>query len=153
MMLLSQTDVQPKDGQPKSQTDAAAIDGAIEPAMKVDGAKIADGSERRRGLRIQQSRPIKVYEPMVARYFGGQTSDVSATGLRVELPASMPLRPGKLLSVHVGLSKSGQALANRRQMIPARVVWVDRSQAGAAKPTVYAGVEFLASIAAHLDAA
>ena len=114
---------------------------------------MTDDSERRRGLRILQTRPIKVYEPMAARYFGGQTSDVSSTGLRVELPASMAVRPGKLLSVHVGLSASGEPLANRRQMIPARVVWVDRSKVGAAKPTLFAGVEFLASIAAHLDAA
>jgi hypothetical protein len=78
--------------------------------------------------------------------------DISATGLRLELPASMPLRPGKLLNVHVGLSASGEALANRRQMIPARVVWVSR-KAEQGPRTQSAGIEFLASIAAHLDAA
>jgi hypothetical protein len=36
-------------------------------------------------------------------------------------------------------------------MIPARVVWARR--AGARKAKLHAGVEFLASIAAHLDAA
>ncbi|HLL88744.1 MAG TPA: hypothetical protein VK324_05535, partial [Tepidisphaeraceae bacterium] len=45
------------------------------------------GSERRRGLRIRQARPVKVFEPTACRYFGGQTCDVSATGLRLELPA------------------------------------------------------------------
>ena len=60
------------------------------------------GIERRRGLRIRQARSIKVYEPSVSRYFGGQTEDISASGLRIELPASMPVREGKLLSVHVG---------------------------------------------------
>lgn len=108
------------------------------------------GAERRRGLRISQNRPIKVYEPWSTRYIGGQTHDVSATGLRIELPVSAPVKEGKLLSIHVGLSDDGQSLANRRQMIPARVVWVDRSP-GQARLT--AGVEFLASIAAHLDAA
>ena len=107
-------------------------------------------SERRRGLRIRQNRPVKVYEPTVARYFGGQTQDVSATGLRIEMPATAPVRPGKVLSVHVGLSAQGQSLANRRSMIPARVVWVDRSSSDG---IVTAGVEFLASIAAELDAA
>ena len=82
-------------------------------------------SERRRGLRIQQHRPVKVFEPSAARYFPGQTEDVSATGLRLELPLSAPVIPGKLLSIHVGLSESGSALANRRSMIPARVVWVE----------------------------
>ncbi len=109
------------------------------------------GAERRRGLRIRQSRPIKIFEATAGRYFGGQTQDISSTGLRIELPASASVRPGKLLSIHVGLSDIGQPLANRRQMIPARVVWVTRSEAGAR--TMDAGIEFLASIAAELDAA
>jgi hypothetical protein len=107
------------------------------------------GAERRRGLRITQQRPIKVYEPASTRYFGGQTRDVSTTGLRIEMPASSPVQIGKLLSIHVGLSDRGQSLANRRQMIPARVVWIDRNVGS----RLTAGVEFLASIAARLDAA
>ena len=110
------------------------------------------GAERRRGLRISQQRPIKVYEPWSTRYISGQTHDVSATGLRIELPISAPVQQGKLVSIHVGLSDHGQSLANRRQMIPARVVWVERDPAGET-PRLTAGVEFLASIAAHLDAA
>jgi hypothetical protein len=110
------------------------------------------GVERRRGLRIAQNRPIKVYEPTIARYFGGQTHDVSATGLRIELPMSSPVQRGKLLSIHVGIGDSGQPLANRRSMIPARVVWIDRDVTRT-DGRMSAGVEFLASIAAHLDAA
>jgi hypothetical protein len=111
------------------------------------------GIERRRGLRIQQARPIKVYEPAGSRYFGGQTQDVSSTGLRIELPLAMPVRPGKLVSIHVGLSESGQALANRRNMIPARVVWVSRPEKDSESKSMSVGVEFLASISAQLDAA
>ncbi len=107
--------------------------------------------ERRRGLRVRQKRPVKVYESTTARYFGGQTEDISTTGLRIELPAYAPLREGETLNIHVGLSNRGESLANRRQMIPARVVWVSRSPEKGA--TMEAGVEFLASIAAHLDAA
>ena len=111
-----------------------------------------DGCERRRGLRIRQERPVKVYEPATSRYFGGQTEDICSTGLRIELPASAPVRPGKVLTVHVGVSTSGQTLANRRQMIPAKVVWVDR-RSKFDTGRLIAGIEFLASIAAHLDAA
>jgi len=111
-----------------------------------------EGCERRRGLRIRQNRPIKVLEPTSSRYFGGQTEDVSTTGLRIELPASVPVRPGKVLSVHVGANSDGQTLANRRQMIPAKVVWVDR-RSKFDHGRLIAGIEFLASIAAHLDAA
>jgi c-di-GMP-binding flagellar brake protein YcgR len=110
----------------------------------------AQDAERRRGLRIRQARPVKVYESSGTGYFGGQTEDISATGLRIELPASASLRPGKVLNVHVGLSRDGSVLANRRSIIPARVVWVDR---GETMGVVVAGVEFISSIAAHLDAA
>ena len=107
--------------------------------------------ERRRGLRIRQQRPVKVFEPTLSRYFGGQTEDVSTTGLRIELPTSVPLRAGAVINVHVGMNAGGQVLANRRQMMPAKVVWIDRSERAQGRLT--AGVEFLAAIAAHLDAA
>jgi hypothetical protein len=110
------------------------------------------GSERRRGLRLRQQRPVKIYEPVTSRYIGGQTEDVSATGLRVSLPASACVRPGTVLNIHVGVSAGGQPLANRRQMMAARVVWVEG--AGELRlGRMCAGIEFTASIAAHLDAA
>jgi hypothetical protein len=115
-----------------------------------EDASASTAAERRRGLRVSQQRPIKVYEPWSTRYLGGQTKDISATGLQIELPMSAPVQAGKLLSIHVGPGRQGQSLANRRQMIPARVVWVTRSPGGT---RLTAGVEFLASIAAHLDAA
>ena len=109
-------------------------------------------AERRRGLRVRQHRPVKIFAPAAARYFGGQTEDVSATGLRVELPAYAPVREGDSLCVHVGLSKQGNSLANRKQMVPVRVVWINRS--GPHRPGVLeAGVEFVTAIAARLDAA
>jgi hypothetical protein len=121
--------------------------------MKIqDATDAVDGSERRRGLRIRQTRPVKVYEPAGARYFGGQTEDVSSTGLRLELPLYANVQPGEMLSVHVGLSTKGETLANRRQMLPARVVWVNR-MGGQNKGRMEAGVEFIANMAAGLDAA
>src|SRR4051794_30186954 len=88
-----------------------------------EGGTVADAnadtiSERRRGLRVRQHRPVKVFEPLGSRYFGGQTGDISATGLRIELPAYAAVRPGETLSIHVGLSHKGEVLANRRQMMP-----------------------------------
>jgi len=111
----------------------------------------ASGFERRRGLRVRQQRPVKIFDSRTNRYFGGQTEDISATGLRIELPSYAPVRQGETLNIHVGLSSRGESLANRRQMIPVRIVWVDRGRAEGA--TMEAGVEFLASISAHLDAA
>lgn len=113
---------------------------------------IVSDAERRRGLRIRQHRPIKIFEPTTHRYFGGQTEDLSATGLRIELPLSTPVRPGKLVNVHVGLGEHGESLANRRKMIPARVVWVSR-ETDLSTGRLMAGIEFISSITAHLDAA
>ena len=59
-----------------------------------------DGQERRRGLRVREHRPVKIYEPGAARYFGGQTEDISATGLRIELPAHATLRVGETLVLY-----------------------------------------------------
>jgi hypothetical protein len=108
-------------------------------------------SDRRRGLRVRQYRPVKVFEPASNRYVGGQTYDISSTGLRIELPLSTALRAGKLINIHVGMSDQGTSLANRRQMVPARVVWIDRTIN--ARKSLSAGIEFVSSVAAHLDAA
>jgi c-di-GMP-binding flagellar brake protein YcgR len=117
-----------------------------------DQTDAVDYTERRRGLRIRQTRSVKIYDAAAARYFGGQTEDISATGLRIELPSFAPVETGDMLSIHVGLNEHGQALANRRQMIPARVVWVNREDRRI-RGRLEVGVEFLAGIAAHLDAA
>ena len=111
----------------------------------------ADGQERRRGLRIRQRRPVKVFEPAARRYYGGRTEDISSTGLRIELPLWACVQPGEEIAIHVGLNRKGESLAHRRQMISAQVVWVNRTTGKQAR--LEAGVEFLASIAAHLDAA
>ena len=113
---------------------------------------ILSGAERRRGLRIRQQRPIKIFEPTTHRYYGGQTEDLSATGLQIELPLSTPVRPGKMINVHVGLGDHGESLANRRKMIPARVVWINR-EPNLATGRLMAGLEFISNITAHLDAA
>lgn len=110
-----------------------------------------DEMERRRGLRVPQTRPVKMLMPTAGRYVPGQTEDVSATGLRLEMPAWAPVLPGHLVSVHVGVIDGGSALANRRAMIPCRIVWVDRSSQADGK--VVAGVEFLTAISAQKDAA
>jgi hypothetical protein len=119
---------------------------------RADQTELQPGTERRRGLRIAQDRPVKVFEPSAGRYLPGRTRDVSATGLCVELPASAAIGYGRVINVHVGLSESGHPLVHRRQMIPARVVWVRRKvQQGTG--FVAAGVEFLSGIGVQLDAA
>jgi hypothetical protein len=120
----------------------------------IEAIETADtGTERRRGLRIRQERPVKVFEPTSGRFYGGKTADISATGLRIELPRSVLVRPGVELTIHVGVADGGSALANRRQMIPARVVWVDRRADLERCGLLTVGVEFVAGISARLRAA
>ena len=107
--------------------------------------------ERRRGLRVRQSRPIKVLDLCAGKIFGGQTRDISATGLQIELPAHAPVCVGDLLSVHVGIGTGGLSLANRRSVLPVKIVWIDRSNTD--EQTLTAGVEYATTIGAQRHAA
>ena len=61
-----------------------------------------DDFERRRGLRVGQSRPVKILDRLGTKYFGGQTQDISSTGLRIELPSYASVRMGETLTILVG---------------------------------------------------
>jgi hypothetical protein len=107
--------------------------------------------ERRRGFRIPQDRPVKVYEPAVGRYYGGKTHDLSGTGLRIELPVSTPLVAGRIVNLHLGNYEPGEALVADREMVPALVVWIDRNEM--VRGRLLAGVKFLKRAAMAMDAA
>ena len=102
--------------------------------------------DRRRGRRVVQNRPLKIYEPFASRFFAGRTHDVSSTGMCIEFAKWAALSPGRVINVHAGVATGGQPLANRRSMIPARVVWVREHD-----NTLLAGIEFLSGI--HASAA
>ena len=85
-----------------------------------------DGRDRRMGLRVPQTRGVKVFHPAANRYIPAQTIDLSPTGLRVTLPASAAVAPGAVVQVHVE-SAGSNGVAAKRAMIPATIVWVDRS--------------------------
>lgn len=95
--------------------------------------------ERRRGLRIKQERAVKLYEPRTARYYPGQTADISASGLRLSLPLSTPIIAGNTLSLHIA---SNCSFASRRQMVEARVIWMRRESS-----ELVAGLELLSAAA------
>jgi hypothetical protein len=90
---------------------------------RADSMTMMRGLDRRRAVRVQQQRPVKVYEPFVSRFFSGRMCDVSSTGMCLEFASWVTLRPGRVIHVHVGVATEGQPLPNRRNMIPARVVW------------------------------
>jgi hypothetical protein len=144
MMLVTHTESEArKDGGMKIATDAPKI-------HPLENAEA--GSERRRGLRIRQNRPLKIFDATTCRFFGGQTEDLSATGLRIELPLSTPVMVGSLVHVHVGVSNSGEPLANRKNMMAAKIVWIRRDH-NLANNRLTAGIEFVSGINAGLQAA
>ena len=105
----------------------------------------ATNPERRRGLRIKQQRPVKLYEPRTSRYYPGQTADISASGLRLRLPLSTPIVVGNTLSLHIA---SNCSFACRRQMIEAKVIWIHRDNSN-----LLAGLELLPTAAIAATAA
>lgn len=107
--------------------------------------------ERRTGFRIPQDRPIKLLEPKLNKYFGGKTHDSSESGLRIELPSSTPLAVGHVVNLALGNYASGQGLSHGREMIPAKIVWLNRSALVPGK--LLAGVQFLQSASMAVSAA
>jgi len=104
--------------------------------------------ERRRSGRVAQVRPVTVYEPYASRFFGGQTVDVSAAGMKLRLPGWVKLRPGRIIDLHAGVKSGALPLPNRRKAVLCRVVWTQLDQSGE-KPQLVVGVEFLSTINAE----
>jgi hypothetical protein len=113
--------------------------------------KVSSKSERRQGFRIPQDRPIKLLEPKLNKYFGGKTHDSSQSGLKIELPSSTPLAVGRIVNLALGNYQSGQGLAHNREMIPAKIVWINRNALVPGK--LLAGVQFLQTAAMAVSAA
>ncbi len=107
-----------------------------------------NATERRRGLRIKQQRPVKVYEPRTSRYFPCQTADISLSGLRLSLPLSTPIIADNTLCLHVASAHSNCDLVSRRQMIEAKVIWMYRD-----KTQLMAGLELVSTAAIQSSAA
>jgi c-di-GMP-binding flagellar brake protein YcgR len=91
--------------------------------------------ERRKGVRVKIARPVRIHEPITGRHMAGRTRDISASGLRIEMPITNAIRVGETISVVLG------TLSNRKPTISARVVWIKRD-AKLVRPMLTAGVEF-----------
>jgi len=82
--------------------------------FKIDG-------DRRRHPRLQVERPCKIYDPQSDKYFAGNTRDLSESGLLIDVPRVLELKPGD--RVHVGVAmKRRQGLLLAKEMIEAIVV-------------------------------
>lgn len=108
--------------------------------------------ERRRSNRIRLVRPITLVDALHGRHVSGKTRDVSACGLRVEVPAALNVRPGDSITVDVSSLAGTGLLDNRRNTVAARVVWT-RRQNKLVRPMLTVGLEFITELDAQLNVA
>jgi len=119
-----------------------AID-TIDADDEIDGPNDSLAFERRRGGgRVRIARPVRVVEPHGGRHLAGRSRDVSASGMRVELPFTNAVEAGDTVSVHVGTLAGAGPLRGHRSTLEARVVWV-RRDTRMLRPLVTAGLEFV----------
>jgi c-di-GMP-binding flagellar brake protein YcgR len=97
--------------------------------------------ERRKGVRVKIARPVRIHEPITGRHMAGRTRDISASGLRIEMPITNAIRVGETISVVLGTLSNSGLIRNRKPTISARVVWIKRD-AKLVRPMLTAGVEF-----------
>lgn len=97
---------------------------------------VNDVTERRRGFRISQSRPVRVFDPANGCFIAGETRNVSASGLQIRLPLASDVRAGSTLNVAVAGNNGGM---NRSGLIAARVIWTHLSF----ETGLTAGIEFI----------
>jgi protein involved in polysaccharide export with SLBB domain len=108
--------------------------------------------ERRRVDRVKVIRGASLTESAHGRQVVGSTRDVSATGVRLAIPAAVNLKPGDRVSVNLyGLAGLGLVRSNRSRL-PGRVVWVKRSNR-MVRPSLLVGVEFTPDLDAQVNVA
>ncbi|MFT3786983.1 MAG: PilZ domain-containing protein [Tepidisphaeraceae bacterium] len=109
--------------------------------------------ERRGGVRVKLVRNVKVHEPTTGRHLAARTRDISATGMRLEMPLTNAIREGEHVTVYLGSLSEVGLVKTRRPTLAARVVWVKRDANRLVRPILTAGVEFVADSDAQVNVA
>lgn len=108
--------------------------------------------ERRSATRVKISRPVRVIDLTIGRHAAGRSRDVSATGMKLEIPVTNAIREGDTIHVDVGTLAGIGPLAGRPHVIPARVIWIRREHK-LLRPLLTAGVEFSLELDAMINVA
>jgi len=83
--------------------------------------------EQRREKRTDLAWPVSVWLPEASRFFNGRSANISRTGVLVNVPLTMPVRPGSIVELNFPRTDSlarekGQYARIKR----GRVVRIDR---------------------------
>jgi hypothetical protein len=77
--------------------------------------------DRRRQNRISIERPCKIHDPRTGKYVSAVTCDLSESGLLIDVPRLLELKPGDKVFVGVAMTRR-QALLHAKEMMEASVV-------------------------------
>lgn len=77
--------------------------------------------DRRRSPRLQLERPCKIFDPRSRKYIAATTRDLSTTGLLLDVPSVVEVKPGETLHVGVAMTRR-QGLLQAKEMMEAVVV-------------------------------
>lgn len=85
-------------------------------------------TEQRTNARAELSWPVSMWLPEASRFFNGRSTNISKSGVFIDAPMTMPVRPGHVVEVNFPRS---QSLAERKghfaRIKSGRVVRVDRN--------------------------
>jgi c-di-GMP-binding flagellar brake protein YcgR len=108
--------------------------------------------ERRRGVRVKLARPVRVHEPTTGKHLAARTRDISASGMKLEMPLTQAIQPGEHLTLTLGTLAGAGIVKSTKPTITARVVWVKRD-GRMVRPMLTAGVEFCSDSDAQVNVA
>lgn len=57
-------------------------------------------TEQRKDSRTILSWPVSIWLPEANRFFNGQSSNISKTGVFIRLPMTTPIRPGHIVEIN-----------------------------------------------------
>jgi hypothetical protein len=98
--------------------------------------------EQRRSVRQVIDWPVSVWHPKAARFFNGQSVNISQNGTLLELPLKAPVREGQDLEINFPRSESlAKDKGGFSRIKNARIVRVDRSDS-LTSATVKVGLAF-----------
>jgi len=85
--------------------------------------------DRRVHPRSAVERPVKLFDTRSGKYHAGSTCDISVGGVLIEMPHTLPCRPGD--DVLLGIAqKRREPLLRRNDMIRAKVVRMMHTENG-----------------------
>jgi hypothetical protein len=84
--------------------------------------------EHRSDTRTNLSWPVSIWMPAANRFFNGRSSNISKTGVFLNVPLTMPIQPGNIVEINFPRTESlAKEKGQFARIKTGRVVRVDRT--------------------------